>query len=475
MTATETVLQAIDRDMERSIGRWMEFLRIPSISAQPDHAADCAAAAHWASGQLAGLGFAVEIRPTAGLPCVVARNDGPPGAPHVLYYGHYDVQPADPLDLWHSPPFDPVLTDGPHGKRVVARGAVDDKGQVMTWLEAFRAWHATAGALPCRVTVLLEGEEEVGSPSLESFLAANRAEFAAADIAVISDTDMWDIDTPAIVTRLRGVIYVQIDLKAASRDLHSGMYGGSALNPINALTAVLGRLHDADGRVQIPNFYDGIIGIDDAERADWTAMGFDEASYLADIGLAHPVGEAGLPALMRLWARPTADLNGIWGGYMGPGSKTVIASQAHAKLTCRLVPGQSTETVIAGIKQFVAEGLARIPGGADAKVTFSGEGGAPGMHISTANPYVPPAIAALQAEYGKKPMLIGSGGSIPVVEVMKRVLGVDSLMIGFGLDDDQIHSPNEKFEVRCFQHGIRSHARLLAALAEVHAAEAHPG
>jgi acetylornithine deacetylase/succinyl-diaminopimelate desuccinylase-like protein len=392
---------------------------------------------------------------------------GPPGAPHLLYYGHYDVQPPDPLDLWRSPPFEPVLVEGPHGRRVVARGAVDDKGQVMTWLEAFRAWHAVAGALPCRVTVVVEGEEEVGSPSLEAFLAANAEEFSAADMAVISDTNMWDIDTPAIVSRLRGLVYVQIDLQAASRDLHSGMFGGSALNPINALTAVLGRLHDAQGRVQIPGFYDGIIGIEPAEAESWAAMGFDEAAFLGGIGLSHPVGEAGLPALTRLWARPTADLNGIWGGYMGPGSKTVIAAQAHAKLTCRLVPGQDPAKILEGIKQFVADGLQQVPGGADAKVTFTGKDGAPGMHISTENPFVPPAIAALAAEFGRAPLLIGSGGSIPVVEVMKRVLGLDALMIGFGLDDDQIHSPNEKFEVRCFQHGIRAHARLLAALAGV--------
>jgi acetylornithine deacetylase/succinyl-diaminopimelate desuccinylase-like protein len=467
MTQTDAVLQAIDAGLEGSIGRWMDFLRIPSVSAQPDHHGDCSAAAAWVRGELAGLGFDAEIRPTKGLPCVVATREGPPGAPHLLYYGHYDVQPPDPLELWQSGPFEPVVVEGPHGRRVVARGAVDDKGQVMTWLEAFRAWHAVAGALPCRVTVVVEGEEEVGSPSLEPFLAAHAPEFSAADVAVISDTNMWDIDTPAIVSRLRGLVYVQIDLKAASRDLHSGMFGGSALNPINALTAVLGRLHDENGRVQIPGFYDGILGIDAEEAASWESLGFDEGAFLGDIGLTHPVGEAGLAALMRLWARPTADLNGIWGGYMGPGSKTVIASEAHAKLTCRLVPGMDPAKVLDGIKQFVTEGLRHVRGGEDAQVTFTGKDGAPGMHISTENPFVPPAIAALGAEYGRAPLLIGSGGSIPVVEVMKRVLGLDALMIGFGLDDDQIHSPNEKFEVKCFHHGIRSHARLLEALAAV--------
>jgi acetylornithine deacetylase/succinyl-diaminopimelate desuccinylase-like protein len=464
MTATDQVLTAIDTGLDASIGRWMDFLRIPSVSAQPAHHEDCRRAARYFADALTAIGFATEIRETRGLPCVVARNQAPPSAPSLLYYGHYDVQPPDPLDLWHSPPFDPVLVEGPHGKRVVARGAVDDKGQVMMWLEAFRAWHAATGAVPAQITVLLEGEEEVGSPSLEPFLAANAAEFRA-DLAVISDTDMWDIDTPALVSRLRGVIYIQIDLKAASRDLHSGMFGGAALNPINALTAILGRLHDARGRVTIPGFYDGIIPPRPEILAQWDAMGFDEAAFLADIGLAHPVGEQGVPALQRLWARPTADLNGIWGGYQGPGSKTVIPAEAHAKLTCRLVPGQNPQRIIAAIKNWVTDQLATIAGGADAKVSYSGEGGGPGTELAIDHPIIATARAVLADEYGKPPLLIGSGGSIPVVEVMKRVLGLDSLMLGFGLDDDQIHSPNEKFEVRCYHHGIRTHARLLGAVA----------
>ncbi len=463
MTQTEQVLAAIEAGMAESTARWMEFLRVPSVSANPAHLEDCRAAARWACGQLEAAGFAAALRETRGLPCVVARNQAPEGAPRLLYYGHYDVQPADPLDLWRSPPFEPVLVDGPRGPRMVARGAVDDKGQVMLWLEAFRAWHQTVGHIPANITVVLEGEEEVGSPSLEPFLTANMAEFAA-DAAVISDTNMWDIDTPALATRLRGVIYIQIDLKGPSRDLHSGLFGGSALNPINALTAILGRLHDSEGRVTIPGFYDGIIPPSAEELAQWRAIGFDEAAFLGDIGLAHPAGEAGYSALERLWARPTADLNGIWGGYQGPGSKTVIASEAHAKLTCRLVPGQEPGRILASIKAWVGAQLRTIPGGADATVTFSGEGGGPGTEISMANRLFAPARAALRDEYGREPLLIGMGGSIPVVEMFKRVLGLDSLMLGFGLDDDQIHSPNEKFELRCFRHGMRSHARFLGAL-----------
>ncbi len=463
MTKTDQVLAALDAGLDSALARWQAFLRIPSISANPAHGEDCARAATWAAARLMEAGFTAEIRPTRGLPCVVARNRAPEGAPRLLYYGHYDVQPPDPLELWASPPFEPVLVEGPRGPRMVARGAVDDKGQVMLWLEAFRAWHETAGHIPAQITVVLEGEEEVGSPSLEPFIAANAAEFAA-DAAVISDTNMWDIDTPALATRLRGVIYIQIDLKGPTRDLHSGLFGGSALNPINALTAILGRLHDAEGRVQIPGFYDGIVPPSAEELAQWRAIGFDEAAFLGAIGLAHPAGEAGFSALERLWARPTADLNGIWGGYQGPGSKTVIAAEAHAKLTCRLVPGQDPKRILAGIKQWVRDQLHTIPGGADAKLSFSGEGGGPGTEIALTNPLFTPARAALRAEYGRDPLLIGMGGSIPVVEMFKRVLGLDSLMLGFGLDDDQIHSPNEKFELRCFKHGMRSHARFLGAL-----------
>ena len=269
------------------------------------------------------------MRPTDGHPVVVAHHAAPAGyqGPHVLFYGHYDVQPVDPLDLWHSPPFDPQLVDGPHGKRFVARGAVDDKGQTMMFIEALRAWQQTAGDIPAHITVLIEGEEEIGSPSLEPFLAANKKELAA-DLALISDTGMWDIDTPAITTRLRGMTYVQMTLKAANRDLHSGLYGGSALNPINALAHVLGDLHDANGRIQLPGFYDKVKPISNAQRAQWDVLGFDERAFLGNIGLDTPVGERGYSALERLWARPTADINGMWGGYTGAGGKTVIASEA---------------------------------------------------------------------------------------------------------------------------------------------------
>ena len=343
------VLERIEAQLGPAQARWFEFLRIPSVSAQPAHAGDCRRSAEWVRGQLAGLGFSAGLHETGGHPVVLGHHDGAgPGAPHVLFYGHYDVQPAEPLALWGAAPFAPEISDGPHGKRVVARGAVDDKGQVMTWLEALRAWHDVHGTLPVRVTVLVEGEEEVGSPNLEPFLVAHRAALSA-DVAVISDTNMWDIETPALTTRLRGLAYVQLTVHGPERDLHSGLYGGAALNPLNTLTRILGELHDAEGRVQIPGFYDGVAEVPAALSAEWRALGFDERAFLAGVGLPGPAGETGRPALERLWARPTADINGIWGGYQGPGAKTVIAAEAGAKVSFRLVAGQDPDAVVAGV------------------------------------------------------------------------------------------------------------------------------
>jgi acetylornithine deacetylase/succinyl-diaminopimelate desuccinylase-like protein len=461
MTRTTHVLTRAEADMDKAKARWMEWLRIPSVSAQPAHAADCRRAGEFARDALAAMGFAAELRETGGHPAVVAHHDGAgPGAPHLLYYGHYDVQPAEPLDLWTSPPFEPVETDGPRGKRVVARGAVDDKGQVAMWLGAFAAWHAETGTMPCRITVLIEGEEEVGSVSLQPFIAANRGALRA-DVAVISDTGMWDIDTPALTTSLRGLVYLQIDLKAANRDLHSGMYGGSALNPINALTAALGQLKDAQGRIQVPGFYDGVQDVSSRQANQWAALGFDEARYLDDIGLSEPAGEKGRGALERLWARPSVDINGIWGGYAGPGAKTVIAAEAGAKVSFRLVPGQDPARVIAGFRTFLAE---LLPGDARLELTVLGSG--PGIEIPLDSRFVRDAAAALAEEYGRPAVMIGCGGSIPVVETLKTELGLDTVLMGFGLDDDKVHSPNEKFEVRCFRQGLRSHVRFLGRMAD---------
>ncbi len=464
MSHIERVLQRADQRAEAAQAWWLDWLRIPSVSAQPAHAPDCARAAGFVSDELAQLGFTSRLVGTAGHPVVLAHHPGPsgrPAGPRLLYYGHYDVQPAEPLELWNSPPFDPQVIDGPHGRRVVARGAVDDKGQVAMWMAAFRAWHEATGAMPLPITVLVEGEEEIGSANLETFLGEHASELAA-DAAVISDTDMWDVGTPAICTSLRGLVYMQVDLQAADRDLHSGMFGGSALNPINALTRALGQLHDAQGRVALDGFYDGVAEVSAEQAAQWASLGFDEAAFLGGIGLRLPVGEAGRGGLERLWARPTADINGIWGGYSGEGSKTVIAARAGAKVSFRLVPGQDPGRVERAFRAFMQ---ARVP--ADARLVFQTFGAAPGMRVATDSPLVAAARAALGEEYGRPAVLVGGGGSIPVVEALKRRLGLDTLLMGFGLSDDQIHSPNEKFEVVCFRHGTRSHVRLLGTLGGV--------
>ena len=460
MTQTELTLAHLDTNFAAAQARWIDWLRIPSISAQPKHEADCRAAAEYACRDLAALGFIATVRETAGHPVVVAHHPGPGGAvPHLLYYGHYDVQPADPVELWTHPPFEPTLVDGPHGKRVYARGAVDDKGQVSMWLAAFRAWHETTGTMPCRISVLIEGEEETGSVNFKPFVEANRDEFNQADIIVISDTGMWDVDTPAISTSLRGMVYMDVVLHAANRDLHSGMYGGSALNPINALATALGQLKNAEGRVMVPGYYDGVRDISTRQSNQWAALGFSEEKFLGDIGLSEQYGEKGRGALERLWARPTCDICGIWGGYSGPGTKTVIAAEAGAKVSFRLVPGQDPAKIVEGFKTFMQTHVPR-----DARLVFTVHGQGQGLEIPVDSRFVQAAAAVLEAEYGKPAVMTGCGGSIPVVETFQQALGLDSLLMGFGLDDDQVHSPNEKFEVTCFRHGARSHVRLLGVL-----------
>ncbi|WP_458096920.1 M20/M25/M40 family metallo-hydrolase [Roseomonas sp. WA12] len=461
MSSLNQVLARLDSAEAEIRARYFDFLRIPSVSAQPNHAADCRRAAAWLVEELQAIGFTAEIRETKGHPCVVANHPGlGSSAAPLLYYGHYDVQPAEPFELWTSPPFEPTVREGRNGPVTVARGAVDDKGQVMSWLSAMRAWHEVAGGPPAPIRVLVEGEEEVGSPSLDAFLEEHAAELRQARAVVVSDTNMWDANTPAISARLRGMAYAQIDIFAASRDLHSGLYGGMALNPVNLLSRILAELTDAKGRIQLSGFYDGVPEVGGNLDAAWDSLGFDEARFLGDIGLSVPAGETGMKPLVRQWARPTCDVNGIWGGYTGPGAKTVIAAEAHAKVSFRLVGDQDPNQVLDALEEFVR---ARLPTDARAEV----------QRFSAAAPVVVPedsvevsaARRALAAEYGREAVLIGSGGSIPVVESFRRILGLDSVLMGFGLDDDQVHSPNEKFDWACLMHGARSHARLLAELA----------
>jgi acetylornithine deacetylase/succinyl-diaminopimelate desuccinylase-like protein len=457
----EPVLAHLSRSRGAAIERWKDLLRIPSIGADPAHDGDTRRAASWMVDGLASIGFEASLRETPGQPMVVAHHPGPGdgAAPHVLYYGHYDVQPADPLGLWQTPPFEPTLVEAEHGARMVARGAVDDKGQVMTWLEAMRAWHEVHRTLPIRVTAFLEGEEESGSPSLEPFVRAHKDELAA-DICVVSDTNMWDIETPALATMLRGLLYTEIALRGPSHDLHSGLYGGAVPNPLNILTRILGQLQDERGRVQLPGFYDDVVELSEEEARQHAALPFDEAAFLASAGIAAPTGEAGRSTLERIWTRPTCDINGLWGGYTGPGTKTVIPAEAHAKVSFRLVPNQDPARILDSLGAFVA---ARTP--ADCRTEIVSHGSSAALRIPTGSPFVQAALRALARAFDRPPVLIGMGGSIPAVEAIKRLLGMDSLLVGFGLADDRVHSPNEKFEVRCFERGILTHATLMAEFA----------
>ncbi|MEF2550277.1 M20/M25/M40 family metallo-hydrolase [Aurantimonas sp. A2-1-M11] len=459
MANLASVLACLDLNLERSLGRLTDLLKIPSISTDPAYGEDCRRAAEYLVGDLDAIGFDASLRETPGHPMVVAHHDGPQGAPHVLFYGHYDVQPVDPLELWETAPFEPVVKDGPDGtQRIVARGSADDKGQLMTFIEACRAYKAETGGLPCRVTIFLEGEEESGSPSLTPFLDANRAELSA-DVALVCDTNMWDRQTPAISTGLRGLVGEEIVVTAANQDLHSGYFGGAAQNPIRVLARILADIHDADGRVTIPGFYDGVQDIPDEVRAIWDGLDFSAEEFLGSVGLSVPAGEAGRSVLEQVWARPTAEFNGISGGYTGKGFKTVIASQASVKVSFRLVAGQDPAKIRAAFRAFVE---ARLP--ADCSAEYHPHGGSPAIQLPFDSPWLGKARAALSDEWPKPAVMIGMGGSIPVVGEFKARLGMESLLIGFGLGDDRIHSPNEKYEMSSFHKGQRSWARVLAAL-----------
>jgi acetylornithine deacetylase/succinyl-diaminopimelate desuccinylase-like protein len=459
MSQLDPVLARLDTDFESALARWSDFLRIPSVSTDPAYNDKTREAAHWVKNQLEELGFEVSVRDTDGHPMVVGHYAGPGGAvPHVLYYGHYDVQPPDPVEEWDTGPFEPSVVEGPRGRRMVARGAVDDKGQVMSWLEAFRAWKTVHGELPIRITAFLEGEEESGSPSLVPFLKANADELAA-DVCVVSDTGSWDIDTPAITTQLRGMVYTELFVQGPSHDLHSGLYGGAVPNPLNALTRVLGGLHDDRGRVAIPGFYDDVVDPDPDTRRAWEALGADEQALLAGVGVDTPTGEAGRTILEKVWSRPTCDINGTIGGYTGAGAKTVIPAKASAKISFRLVPEQDPQRIAEAFRAFIAE---RMPAGCHWELKVSK--GAPAFRVPTDSPYLHAALEALETVYGRKAVMIGCGGSIPVVGLFKEMLGLDTLLMGFSLDDDRIHSPNEKFELKCLENGMKSHAALLDRL-----------
>jgi acetylornithine deacetylase/succinyl-diaminopimelate desuccinylase-like protein len=459
--ALPKVLEKIDADLDNSLQRLFAFLRVQSVSTDPAFTEQCRAAAEFVARDLESLGLKAQVRPTSGHPVVVAKPNGASGSgPRVLFYGHYDVQPVDPVDLWKSPPFEPRIEDLGGGRKIiVARGACDDKGQLMTFVEACRAFKAVTGQLPLPVTVMIEGEEECGSKSLFPFVKQNADEFKL-DLALVCDTGMWNATTPSVTTSLRGLVYEELTVTCADRDLHSGLFGGAAQNPIRLLNRILTAIHDDNGRVTIPGFYDGVPELPPDIKADLAALKLMPEEFLGQVGLKIPAGEKDRMLIEQISTRPTCDVNGIIGGYTGEGAKTVIASQATAKVSFRLVGDQNPEKIRDGFRNFVRE---RMP--ADCKVEFVNHACSGALQLPFDNPALVKARKALADEWGKKAVTVGAGGSIPIVGDFKTVLGMDSLLVGFALDDDRVHSPNEKYDLTSFHKGIRSWARILAALA----------
>ena len=462
MTKLDDVLSHIDATFDESLARLEAFVRFKSISTDPAYKDDCKEAAEWLAGELNGIGIDAEVRETTGHPMVVGHDSDmseKPG-PHILFYGHYDVQPVDPIELWNKDPFEPAIVEKGGTKMIFGRGTSDDKGQLLTFVEACRAYKAVNGALPIAVSFLFEGEEESGSPSLLPFLDANKDELSK-DIALVCDTCMFDPETPSITTMLRGLVGEEVTITAADRDLHSGMYGGPAANPIRILAKILADLHDDNGRVQIPDFYEGVAELTPEVKAQWDALPFDGKTFLGDVDLSIPAGETGYSIYEQINARPTCEFNGITGGYTGDGFKTVIASKASVKISCRLVGQQDPHKIRENMRAFIKE---RVP--ADCTVTFAEHGAGPAHSLSPDFPPLQKGAKALKDEWNKEAILTGMGGSIPIVGEFKTILGMDSMLIGFALDDDNIHSPNEKYNLKSYHKGIRSWARVLAALAE---------
>ncbi|MBX3424956.1 MAG: dipeptidase [Pirellulales bacterium] len=455
--AVNDVLAYIEKHRERFEQDLFELLRIPSVSADPAFAGDVRRAAEWVAGHLRGFGLAAEVISTPGHPVVYAETPPVPGAPVALVYGHYDVQPPDPLDEWITPAFEPTVRAG----KVFARGATDDKGQMLTHVKSVEAWLAVAGKLPLQVKLLIEGEEEVGSEHLEQFLHAN-AERLACDCVVVSDTSQFAPDVPAITYGLRGIAYFELRLFGPQQDLHSGVFGGAVANPAIALSQLLAGLIDAEGRIQVPGFYDDVVELTPAERAEFAALPFDETGFAAQLGVDALAGEAGYTTLERRWSRPTFDVNGLTSGYQGEGAKTVLPARASAKLSFRLVPAQDPHKIAAGLRARLAESL---PAGI--RMELVEHHGAPGIVMPLDSPYLQAAARAIETGFGRRPVLIREGGSIPIVGTFAQALDADVLLLGWGQNDDNPHSPNEKFSLADYHRGIASSAALWRELAAI--------
>ena len=452
----DDVLKTLEGRKDQAVSALSDFLAIPSVSTKPDHAADCRRCAQWLADQLNFGGMTASVMETPGHPVVVAKNKHEAGRPTVLMYGHYDVQPPEPLELWKSPPFEPTVRDG----KLFARGAADDKGPVWAHCEAVIAWQANGG-LPVNLTILIEGEEENASENLQVFVE-QYADDLRADVAVVSDTGQFARGLPAITYGLRGLCYQEVVLTGTNSDLHSGMFGGAVPNAANALCKLIAGLHDADGRVTVEGFYDGVEPLTDAEREQWKTLPFSDAEFAESLGIPHGNGEAGYSTLERRWARPTLDVNGLTSGYQGEGAKTVIPAVAAAKISMRLVPGQDWKDVRAKFQQTLRD---RCP--ANCKIAFLDHGGIDAGVVPMDSVAAKLAAEAVEIGFGTAPVFIREGGSIPVGSLFKNVLGVDTLFVGFGLPDDRIHAPNEKMDLAAFHAGTRTAAALYAKLADL--------
>lgn len=457
MNAMEQVDEYLTQNADRFLDELKQFLRIPSVSADSAFQPHMTTAAEFVRDRMIDAGLNnVEIVPTAGNGIVYGERIEDPSLPTVVVYGHYDVQPPDPLDDWISPAFEPTERDG----CIYARGATDDKGQMYTHIKSVEAWTKTVGRLPVNVKFVIEGEEEVGSNNLGPYLTSQREQLKC-DVAVISDTSQYAPNIPAITYGLRGIVACEVTLNGPNQDLHSGVFGGSVANPANALARLIGQLHDDDGRVQIPGFYDGIVELTESERASFAELPFSEADYLSKLGMDQPFGESGFSTLERRWARPTCDVNGMLSGYTGEGPKTIVPSKAMAKITCRLAPGQDADAIVKSLEAFVRTNCR--PG---LSVDFKSDHGAPGLVFDTSSPYMTAASQAIEQSFGRAPVMIREGGSIPVVTTFRDVLGVDTLLLGWGQNTDNLHSPNEHFSIEDFHRGTRASAWLWKFLAE---------
>jgi succinyl-diaminopimelate desuccinylase len=453
-------MSAMDLYLESHAARFedelCEFLRIPSISAAPEQKNAMLQAADWLADQFRRIRFSAEVIPTSGHPLVYAESPVVTGVPTVLVYGHYDVQPPEPLEKWTTPPFEPTRRDG----YLFARGASDDKGQIFAHIKSAEAWITAEGRLPVNLKFLIEGEEEVGSHSLEQFLKKH-SDRLACDCIVVSDGAQFAPGIPAITYGLRGIAYYELKLKGPNRDLHSGSFGGSVTNPANALTQIMAGLIDANGRVTIPGFYDDVVPLTDHERGEMAALPFDEKAYFEQIGVTGAVGETGFTTLERCWARPTFDISGLYGGYQGDGSKTVLPASAGAKFSFRLVPDQNPAKITAGLKHRIAELCP--PGVTWELIDYHG---APGVKFPLDSPNIEAAARAIQYAFGRPPVFTREGGSIPIVTAFHQKLKADVLLLGWGQEDDNCHSPNEKFSLADFHRAMKASARLWEELSK---------